>query len=65
MPTLALCRGIASEVNPFHPWRLVEDADHLDVIYDWEPDKFGALSRDLERAGCFVFGSKRTSASSQ
>ena len=48
------------ELNPFHPWRLVEDADHLDVIYDWGPDKFGALSRELERAGCFVFGSKRT-----
>jgi len=38
----------------------VEDADHLDVIYDWGPDKFGALSRELERAGCFVFGSRRT-----
>jgi hypothetical protein len=38
----------------------VDDADHLDVIYDWDPDEFGALSRELERAGCFVFGARRT-----
>ena len=49
------------EVNPLRPWRLVDDADHLDVIYEWGPEKFGALSRELERAGCFVFGARRTS----
>jgi hypothetical protein len=56
------------EVNPLRPWRPVDDADHLDVIdadhldviYEWGPDKFGALSRELERAGCFVFGARRT-----
>lgn len=48
------------EVNPLRPWRLVNDADRLDVIYEWEPEKFGALSRELERAGCFVFSSRPT-----
>lgn len=47
------------EIHPLHPWRLIDDPDCLDVIYDWGPENFGALSRELERSGCFVFGAAR------
>lgn len=43
------------ELHPLHPWRPVEDPDELNVIYEWGPDTFVDLSRELELAGCFVF----------
>ena len=33
------------DIHPLHPWRAVDDNGHLDVIYDWGPEKLLAMSR--------------------
>jgi hypothetical protein len=60
---LAFCihpKGTNLPYSPLGQWRLVDDHGHLDVIYDWEPDKLKAMAEGLKSVGFFVFSPKRS-----